>query len=196
MAFERGEYPDKPTITLRVPDGVGDIFTQLKSWDDDGARWISFALLELDDATLHAIAQTLNELKYTTIPHDGFKRMSFHQGDTTISVVGSSAATFGELKTNMQKRGLLEKYRRKTSKSIVFGVLCNGNDKVFDSADYIEFDWQFNDEFEALVKSEPAFVPSSTPKRNEPCFCGSGKKYKKCCRNKVDINRQKYANLI
>ena len=196
MAYERGEYPEKPIIGLRLPYGVTDIFTQLKNWDDDGARWISFALLELEDDILYNIARTLNELKSTVISHNGFRRMSFHHGDTTISIVGSSEATFDELKANMQKRGLLEKYRRKTRKSIVFGVLCNGDDKIFDSADYMEFDWQPNDEFEVLVKSEPAFVPSRNPKRNEPCFCGSEKKYKKCCRNKVESNRKKYAHLV
>ena len=28
---------------------------------------------------------------------------------------------------------------------------------------------------------EKPFVKSLAPKRNDPCFCGSGKKYKKCC---------------
>ncbi len=195
MAFERGEYPDKPTIELKLPEGVNNIFTQLKSWDDNGARWISFALLELEDSVLYSVAQALNELKHTSITHDGFRRMSFHQGDTSISVVGSSVATFEELKQNMHKRGLIEKYRRKKQKSIVFGVLCNGNDKVFESADYMDFDWQLDDDMEALVESEPAFVPSTIPKRNDPCFCGSGKKYKKCHKNIVEENKRKYTNL-
>ena len=48
---------------------------------------------------------------------------------------------------------------------------------------------------DALVVSEPACVPSKTPKRNDPCFCGSGKKYKKCHKNIVDENRRKYSHL-
>lgn len=32
----------------------------------------------------------------------------------------------------------------------------------------------------ALAKTEPVNVVKSPP-RNEPCSCGSGKKYKKCC---------------
>jgi len=195
MSYERGEYPDKPDISFKLPEGVDEIFHQLKQWDDDGARWISFALLELDDSVLYSVAQAVNELKHITLTHDGFRRMSFHQGDTSISVVGSSVATFEELKENMHKRGLVEKYRRKTQKSIVFGVLCNGNDKVFESADYMEFDWQPDKNMEALVQSEPACVPSITPKRNDPCFCGSGKKYKKCHKNIVEENKRKYTNL-
>ena len=193
MSYERGEYPDKPDIRFKLPEGVGEIFQQLKRWDDDGARWISFALLELDDSILHSVTLALNELRNAAIPHDGFRRMSFRQGD--ISIVGSSVATFEELKENMHKRGLLEKYRRKTQKSVVFGVLSNGKGKLFESADYIEFDWQPDKDMDALVVSEPACVPSKTPKRNDPCFCGSGKKYKKCHKNIVDENRRKYSHL-
>ena len=32
----------------------------------------------------------------------------------------------------------------------------------------------------ALHPSSPATAPA-TPGRNDPCSCGSGKKYKKCC---------------
>lgn len=195
MSYERGEYPDKPDIRFKLPEGVDVIFDQLKQWDDDGARWISFALLELDDSVLYSVTKAINELRNISLPHNGFRRMSFHQGDTSISVVGSSVATFEELKENMYKRGLIEKYRRKTQKSIVFGVLCNTNGKIFESADYIEFDWQPDKNMEALVESEPACMPSKIPKRNAPCFCGSGKKYKKCHKDIVEENKRKYTNL-
>ena len=37
----------------------------------------------------------------------------------------------------------------------------------------------------------PAFIKAESgkvkPKRNGPCLCGSGKKYKKCCEWKKDI---------
>ena len=37
--------------------------------------------------------------------------------------------------------------------------------------------------FKSLVKSSGAAAPKAAkaPKPNEPCSCGSGKKYKKCC---------------
>jgi len=196
MAFKRGEYPDEPELKLRLPDRVERIFAQLKDWNDDGARWITFALLELEDAVLISIEQALRELKNSKIPHNGFRRMTFQQGDTVISIVGSSAVTFEQLKANMEKRGLIEKYRRKTQKSIVFGVLCNGNNKVFDSADYIEFDWHESPEMEELILVEPAVVPSEIPGRNAPCFCGSGRKYKKCCRTKVEDARKSHPQLL
>ena len=34
-----------------------------------------------------------------------------------------------------------------------------------------------------LTKTEPYSRPGKKLNRNDPCFCGSGKKYKKCCMN-------------
>lgn len=34
---------------------------------------------------------------------------------------------------------------------------------------------------EAVLNKPSTVVLEKTPKRNDPCSCGSGKKYKKCC---------------
>ena len=34
---------------------------------------------------------------------------------------------------------------------------------------------------EAAVSKTTTFLKEATPARNEPCSCGSGKKYKRCC---------------
>lgn len=59
-----------------------------------------------------------------------------------------------------------------------------------DEDDLADFDWD-DDEFDAgrdplepyLVQDQYGTVRRTAPKigRNDPCFCGSGKKYKKCC---------------
>lgn len=36
-------------------------------------------------------------------------------------------------------------------------------------------------EIEKEYKKSKTYVKEQTPKRNDPCPCGSGKKYKKCC---------------
>ena len=36
-------------------------------------------------------------------------------------------------------------------------------------------------ELEFLQNKKESLVTEKTPNRNEPCVCGSGKKYKKCC---------------
>ena len=34
---------------------------------------------------------------------------------------------------------------------------------------------------ESLINTPKTFVADQKPQRNDPCICGSGKKYKKCC---------------
>ena len=36
-------------------------------------------------------------------------------------------------------------------------------------------------EIEKEYKKSKTYIKAQTPKRNDPCPCGSGKKYKKCC---------------
>lgn len=36
-------------------------------------------------------------------------------------------------------------------------------------------------ELDGVLNKPKTMVFEKTPKRNEPCSCGSGKKYKKCC---------------
>ena len=36
-----------------------------------------------------------------------------------------------------------------------------------------------------LMTTKELMEAADTP-RNQPCFCGSGKKFKKCCSNKID----------
>lgn len=186
MAFERGEFDTKPDIGMNLPDGVGAIFEQLKEWDDEYARWIAFSLLDLDDEALFAIQKCMKDFKSITIPHSGFRRMTIQHGDTCISVVGSSAASFADLKKHTHNRCMAEKYRHKARKSIAFGVICSRKETVFDLAEHIEFDWFHDPMAEQLIADEPPTIPSKIPKVNERCFCGSGKKYKKCCKIKVE----------
>lgn len=37
------------------------------------------------------------------------------------------------------------------------------------------------------LKKANQIVATKTPKRNAPCICGSGKKFKKCCINKEAV---------
>ncbi len=36
-------------------------------------------------------------------------------------------------------------------------------------------------EFDCILNKPKTLVLEKTPNRNDPCSCGSGKKYKKCC---------------
>ncbi len=39
-------------------------------------------------------------------------------------------------------------------------------------------------------------LPKHEADRNDPCPCGSGKKYKKCCMTKVEADRVKFREAL
>jgi preprotein translocase subunit SecA len=63
------------------------------------------------------------------------------------------------------------------------------DDSDFDDSDLEDYDLE-DDEGEGNTgyynyNTEPYIAPYK-PGRNDPCVCGSGKKYKKCCMNKPE----------
>lgn len=188
--YERGEFKDKPNFSLKVPEQIQELLQQLQIWDDDWAKFISFALLDLENEILNALNQAIIDIKNSEIKHGTFRRCSFSNKEIVISVVGSSEASLSELVDRTIYRAQIEKYRRKVNKSIGIGIVCNKreNKSVFHNMQYIEYDWEENNEFYEVIENEPVFLPtdrSKIPGRNEPCFCGSGIKFKKCCLNRI-----------
>ncbi|MDD8075130.1 SEC-C domain-containing protein, partial [Escherichia coli] len=55
----------------------------------------------------------------------------------------------------------------------------------------LDFEWEYSSDIESIITPTPLqntlvnvkgnMTQAKRPGRNEPCFCGSGKKYKKCC---------------
>lgn len=77
-----------------------------------------------------------------------------------------------EIKKNTNPEELVSQARAR--------IKASGLESTFDSANITDEDLltlikEIQDE-----KSEPIRV-GQVPKRNDPCPCGSGKKYKKCC---------------
>jgi hypothetical protein len=197
IMYERGFLDEKPDISLSLSDYALDIFQQLKKFNDNGAKWIAFCLLDLDNYILEKLAKAIHEIKNSQIEPHNFRRFSFANNEVVISIVASSHASLVELKDRTLFRAEIEKYHRKLNKSIGIGVLCRENKtQIFDTAHYIEYEWRKDEELEFLVQNQPAFIPvagSKIPKRNDPCFCGSKLKYKKCCLPKMENNIRKGA---
>lgn len=188
--YERGEFSENPDFSLNMPEQVLEILQQLQVWDDDYAKFISFALLELDNEILGRLNKAIIDIKYSNIGPGIFRRCSFSNKEIVISVVGSSETSQSELVNRTIYRAQIEKYRRNVNKSIGIGIVCNQNKakSLFNNMQYIEYEWEENTEFDDLLKNEPAFLPidkSKIPGRNDPCVCGSGRKFKKCCLNKI-----------
>ncbi|MCD4789008.1 MAG: SEC-C domain-containing protein [Bacteroidales bacterium] len=60
------------------------------------------------------------------------------------------------------------------------------DDKVMDD-DVVDYDEMLYDDYKEMPEILPVRKESKIG-RNDPCPCGSGKKYKKCCLNKNNSN--------
>lgn len=67
--------------------------------------------------------------------------------------------------------------RKQEIEALVAGAQLYADISIDSSADAVEA----IAELTALLNKESAVTRENTPTPNEPCSCGSGKKYKKCC---------------
>jgi len=186
--YEHGDLDTPPTIELDIPAEIHSILAELRTRDDDGAKWIAFALLDMSDSVLGAIAQAFRDLRETQLTPGMFRRCVYQDGDTVVSIVASLNLPPELLYERTEIWAVLEKYRRKAFRSIGFGVMVLNTERPFEHAIWGESEWVYDEELEKAIEAAPPFVPApgqSLPGRNEPCICGSGKKFKRCCLHRI-----------
>jgi len=186
--FKRGDLEESPEIKLDVPDEIHRVLGELRRRDDDAGKWISFALLDLSDEVLGAIARTFQDLQTAKLTPGMFRRMVYQDGDTVLSIVASLGLPPELLSKRTEIWAVLEKYRRKALRSIGLGVMVLNPHRPFEYAVWVEGPWEYDEELEKALQAAPPFVPApgqKLPGRNEPCICGSGKKFKYCCLRKI-----------
>lgn len=193
MEFERGRRDTPPRIELELPEQVRAILKELRARpDDDGARWIAFALLGLSNQELAVVSRAMDEAR-AQVPTPGtFRRLVVPLADLAFSVTIAVDRPVDELRRRSALRAAAEKYRRRVSRSIGFGISLQQRDRPFDCCVWIEGPWQLDPDMEDLLAHEPPFWPApgqKRPGRNAPCFCGSGKKFKKCCLRRMETAR-------
>jgi hypothetical protein len=194
ISYKRGELANEPEIKLDIPNEIHEMLIELRNRHDDSSRWIAFSLLDLSDSGLAALSQMMKELRSAKLTPGMFRRVVHQEGDTVISVTASIDVPREQLRERTRFRATLEKYRRKASKSIGIGIFLPDTSRPFENATWIEGPWQYDQDLEKLIEAEPPFVPlagQKLPGRNQPCVCGSGKKYKKCCQRNIEDARRK-----
>jgi hypothetical protein len=192
MAHRRGDLPDAPQIRLEVPQEVEDILLELRRREtEESSRWIAFNLLALSDRALEIVARMFRDLRSQSLSTATFRRNTHTEGDLAISVVATKDQPVDALLQSTQARTVLEKYRRRCTRSIGFGICVTDSSKPFECAVWAEFPWNHDPEIEKLIATEPAPIPapgSKIPRRNDPCLCGSTRKFKKCCLPKLEAS--------
>ena len=187
--YKRGDLSTPPGIELEIPLEIKQVLGELRKRDDNASRWISFALLDMSDSILDQIARSLSDLRTATLTPGMFRRWTYSEGETIVSVIGSLNLSPRLLEQRTEMRAIIEKYRHKGARSIGLGVMVSDNSKPFHCATWVEGPWEYDAEMERIMQDEPPFVPApgtKLPGRNDPCLCGSGKKFKKCCLPKIE----------
>lgn len=185
-----GEDEDvKAAIRLNVPEAVRAFLKELRERDDRGARWIAFALLGLPDKLLAEIGRFMDMVAADPPEPGRFRRSVYPHGNTVLSFVATSDVPTEVLCERVRERALMEKYIRKAASSVGFGIALQDRSRPFDCAIWIEGPWQRDEEMERRIEEDRPALPvggMKLPGPNKPCFCGSGKKYKKCCRDRME----------
>ena len=184
MMYKRSEIEKPPGIALKVPIEISQVLRELRERDDDGARWIAFALLDMSDNKLGGIAKAFRELREAALTPGMFRRVVHKDGDTVISFTASLDLPAKMLRERNAVRVQVEKYRHKALKSIGFGIMVLDKKRFFDCAAYAEGPWSYDEGFEKVIAAEPPCVLAPgqmLPSKNSPCPCGSKRKFKKCC---------------
>jgi SEC-C motif len=186
-----GTEPPEQPIELDIPDEVRSVLNELRNRSDYGARWIAFALLGLNNSALVKLASAFRELRTTKAVGERTLRITMKEGAVVINIMAHQGLTDAEFFHNLTVRSRMEHYRAKAETTVSIGIDQN-SDKAFEVAQWLEGEWEYEEELEEMLKADREkprnLIPSSNakePGRNDPCLCGSGIKFKKCCMGRI-----------
>jgi hypothetical protein len=173
-----------PEITLKLPNAVKTLLSELRRRQDEGARWIAFSVLSLSHEGIARLDRLLTKIRLQDLNGGQIGSAVFVDGDVIAVLTAGYGHELNDLRETLFARVSLEKYRRHSEKALGFTFLINDPSQVFDFALWVEGPWEHNPEMERVVRDSrtlKAWPGQRLPGRNDPCLCGSGKKFKKCC---------------
>lgn len=196
MAEWNGEPPPSATVGLKVPPPIQAVLIELRNRTDDGARWVAFALLGLSHAALGRLASALEDMKVNQAQGQRILRTTMREGDVVINVLAHRGLSKSEFFQNVSIRSRMEHYRARPRATVTIGIDQRDVSQPFEVAQWLEGPWEHEPVLEKLLaedRDQPRVVqmPRGTgkPGRNDPCPCGSGKKFKRCCIDSITFRR-------
>jgi len=179
-----GLRDDVPEIRLALPPQVKDLLVELRNRDDDGARWIAFALLNLSRNGADRLERLLSQIKEQDIQPGNMKSTSFvDEALVAVITVGRMVET-KHLRETLFATVSAEQYRRKAKSAFGVAIELNDSFKPFDFACWTEGEWEYEPEMEHVLKMMPPlklWPGQRIPPPDANCICGSEKKFKDCC---------------
>jgi hypothetical protein len=184
---ELGRRERHPDIKLDFPPRLTEVLSELRRREDDASRWIAFALLDLSPGAVSQLEKDLVEVRQHAQPGTRLPRATLKDGDVAVSIMAANGLSAEELHRQAVLRINLEKYRLRTSASLLIAIDVLNQNQPFEFALWAEGPWKQEEILEKLLADDKpaAIISDHVPGRNDPCPCGSGKKFKKCCIGKV-----------
>jgi hypothetical protein len=195
MLVRRDGIPGNATpdgiLTRFAATALGRITKAIEASPEPATIDLGFMLLTLGEDTVIAVSKAIDHIAQQALAdgksHDftaglghGETGLTIHCNNDSLEVAGSS----------LQRHCHARKY---TERAISwFGVCLHPNDQALRFGINLDFPWQQSNEMDVLTKGmgKAASLPTVVSRlgsnglkvgRNDPCPCGSGKKFKKCC---------------
>lgn len=127
------------------------------------------------------LVEAIKEVKRRSEMDGKFHDASIPDQECGVTIV--SGTEINSIEKRLIPLAEARKYKTKANKWIGFGCLAHSPNMV-DLAIFKKERWQQSDQLEDLVSAvlkQGTLVKITKPGRNEPCHCGSKRKYKKCC---------------
>lgn len=191
--FPGDETPDG-ILTRFSNSTVGHLVKQIEQSEEITSINFGFVLLTLGEDTVNKLSagiDTITKLSRSDGQHHDLT-IGIGQGDTGITVHSNMEPDENarhKLGRHCEKR----KYSQRAASW--YGLCLYPENAWIRFGIALEFSWKQSDEMDKIVADMPkggekwnfrTYVDHGKRKvgRNEPCPCGSGKKYKKCCLNR------------
>jgi SEC-C motif len=184
-----GERTPKGILNRLEGSLVGRIIAAIEHSTDSALIDLGFMLLTLSGDTLDDLGRRLEQIARRT-RHDGLSHDSTLVFDSCSAGLTIHCGTLPNAvaAANLKRHCELRKYRNRAD--AWFGLVVRADDGLPKFGLNLRFPWKQDDALDEATKNMPltrspthaarAFRPRKVG-RNEPCPCGSGKKFKKCC---------------
>ena len=149
----------------------------------DDAELIAHHLLDLPNSLLSHFQEMALEAVTKVMLGSPAKTIFETVGKTTSVVQVSRGLSATERKTMLCDAVAREKYRARSHIGIGFSVIPSDTSIQIADATLIRGEWTYDSDLEAHIASRRISLAQGqvAPRRNDPCYCGSGRKYKVCC---------------
>lgn len=184
----QGEPVENLKVELGLPAEIHAVLQELRQREDDGARWIAFALLGLSPDALNRVARAIQDLRTQQLGGKRMQRVTAREGDIVVNVMGHAGLDGATFHGNTLLRTRLEHYRLKPRATLTLGFDLRDAAGSLATASWAEGSWEKEEVMEELLaadREKPRTMQllrkGTKPGRNDACPCGSGKKFKHCC---------------